>query len=121
MRIRLLPYVEKDDRDHNLMLVKSTDMLTLDVGRSEGDSNGKAAALAVCEVVDLILDAFLIWLSELAVSTLTGHEHTVCSTMQMRWLVIRGRILEMQDECGETRKGCIKCHMSLSFSPSHTP
>lgn len=38
------------------------DMLALEVGRSEEDSIGKAA-LAVGEVVDLTLDAFLIWLS----------------------------------------------------------
>ena len=44
-------------------------MLTLDVGRSEEDSNGKAA-LAVGEVVDLTLDAFPVWLSELTVSNL---------------------------------------------------
>ena len=59
-------------------------MLTFDVGRSEEDSNGKAA-LAVGGVVDLTLDAFLIWLSELTGSNLTGHEHTVCGTMQLRW------------------------------------
>lgn len=84
------------------------------------ETAGKAA-LTVGGGVDLTLDAFLIWLSELTVSNLTGHEHTLCGTMQMRWLVIRDRTSEMQDESGKTRKGCIKCHLSLSFSPSLTP